>query len=253
MQIAHATDIGLMRSTNQDAFAAHTFSDDAAFVIVCDGMGGTAAGHIASSSAVKIISESVISNFKADISSNSIKSLLQSAIIAANISIYDMQTSVKDLKGMGTTVVACLISGNVAHIMHAGDSRAIIFNKDLTYNQITTDHSIVQTMVESGELTENEARAHPRKNIITRALGVNETIELDYNEIDLKNDDTLMLATDGLTNFVDYEKIKEIFNGNKFMQIPQALVNIANKNGGGDNITTVIVKHQTKEQNNDNR
>ena len=252
MQIAQATDIGLMRSTNQDAFAAHIFSENAAFAVVCDGMGGSAAGHIAASSAVKIISEQIIAHFKADMSSNSIKSLLQSAIIAANISIYDMQTSVDDLKGMGTTVVACLISNKIAHIMHAGDGRAIIFNKDLTYNQITTDHSIVQSMIESGELTETEARAHPRKNIITRAMGVNETIKLDYNEVELQDGDTLMLATDGLTNYVDYETIKQIFSSEEFINIPQTLVAKANKNGGGDNITAVIVKEQ-KEQNNDDR
>ena len=245
MQIAHATDIGLMRSTNQDAFTAHTFSDNAALVIVCDGMGGTSAGHIASSSAVKIISEQVVANFKPDMSSNSIKSLLQTAVTAANISIYDMQTSVKELKGMGTTVVACLISSNIAHIIHAGDSRAIILNEDLTYNQITVDHSIVQTMVESGELTENEARSHPRKNIITRALGVNETIELDYNEVDIKPTDTILLCTDGLTNFVSYENIQQIFKDNEFLQVTQALVDTANAAGGGDNITAVIVKEQT--------
>jgi len=241
MRIATKTDIGKVRSSNQDAYSVGELSGGAAWAVVCDGMGGASGGNIASATAVRIISEHIASSYREDMSPSSIKSMLKSAIYAANISVFDMQNSVESLAGMGTTVVVAIVSGHMAHIAHAGDSRAYLVS-EAELSQITKDHSIVQNMIESGQLTPEEAKYHPRKNVITRALGVNESVDIDYNEIPIKPDQALMICTDGLTNYVDKARMIEILNKSEFSKCPQILIDEANSNGGGDNITVVLVK-----------
>ena len=209
--------------------------------MVCDGMGGVGGGNIASSTAVKTISDQISSGWRPGMSSNSIRSLLQSALLAANINVFDMSKSVESLAGMGTTVVAVMISDSIAHIVHAGDSRAYIIGSDKKIRLVTRDHSIVQNMIESGHLTEEEARTHPRKNVITRALGVADELDVDYDEIELGEDESVLLCTDGLTNYAETKEINDIFANAPFMEYPERLVELANKNGGGDNITVVVI------------
>ena len=184
MLIASLTDKGIVRESNQDSYAAGELSGGVAWVVVCDGMGGANGGNIASAMAVKSISESINANYREGMSSNSIRDLLLSATAAANVSIYDTAQNVEALQGMGTTVVAAIIASGVAHIVHAGDSRIYISDADGIY-QITKDHSIVQTMIDDGKLTTNEAKKYPGKNIIVRALGVDRKTEGDYNEVDM--------------------------------------------------------------------
>jgi len=180
MKIAKKTDIGKVRNSNQDACSAGELPDGTVWAVVCDGMGGASGGDIASTTAVRIISEKITSSYRDGMSSNSIRSLLFSSIETANSVVYDISRSNTSLEGMGTTVVAAVISGGAAYIAHAGDSRAYrIFDNSI--KQITRDHSIVQVMVEKGELTPNEAKGHPRKNIITRALGVDSSILIDFS------------------------------------------------------------------------
>lgn len=241
MKIASKTDTGRVRETNQDSYAAGELSAGVAWAVVCDGMGGANGGNIASATAVKIISEYIASSYREGMSSNSIKMMLESAVHSANMSIYDMSRTVESLSGMGTTVVVTLVSNSKAHIVHAGDSRAYKISGDEII-QITRDHSIVQSMVESGQLSEDEAKSHPRKNVITRALGVDENIEIEYNEVDLGSSDSLMLCTDGLTNYLDVEEIKQTIKNHSFYEYPEVLVNKANAKGGRDNITVVVIK-----------
>lgn len=229
-----------MRRTNQDAYAAGELTGNIAWAVVCDGMGGANGGNIASQTAVKVISEKITNNLVGGMNSSAIKSLLNTAIYTANLNVFDMAKSVETLSGMGTTVVAAIICDDVLHIAHAGDSRAYIISGD-TIKQITKDHSIVQHMVELGQITSEEAKVHPKKNVITRALGVEETIQVDYTEIPFNDGDIIMLCTDGLSNFIDSKQVMEILNSSNFYEFSDRLVDTANKNGGGDNITVVVI------------
>ena len=203
-------------------------------------MGGAAGGNIASALAVKVISDKITSSYNEKMRDSSIKNLLDSAITAAYIEVYDMAYSRPDLKGMGTTVVAVVVRDNVAHIAHAGDSRAYIVNKD-GVEQITVDHSLVQNLVDRGEITKEEAEHHPNKNVITRALGVDKRIDVDFSEVDLQENETLILCTDGLSNCVNNAEIADDIKDGQYYAFADRLVKRANKNGGNDNITVVAI------------
>lgn len=240
MKIIAKTDIGKMRSSNQDSYAAGEFRNGVAWVVVCDGMGGNAGGNVASSTAVKYISERITSSYRENMSSSSIKNLLVTAITNANYEIFDMAEANPELQGMGTTVVAAVITDTSLYVAHAGDSRAYIVSAHELI-QVTRDHSVVQNMVEKGEITEDEAVHHPQKNLITRALGVDENLKIDFTEEDTRADDMFLICTDGLTNFVSDEEIFRIVREESNGDPVTNLVNMANSNGGGDNITAVFV------------
>lgn len=242
MKISGKTDIGRQRRTNQDSYATGELVGSVAWAVVCDGMGGANGGNIASATAVKTVSERISSSFRQGMGSNSICNLLKSSVAAANINVFDMSKSVEALSGMGTTIVATIISEGIAHIVHAGDSRAYLISKDGNFEQITRDHSIVQTLLESGQLSEEDARIHPRKNVITRALGVDEILDLDYSEVELSDGEGILICTDGLTNFVDKDDIIKTLKEHSLMECPEILVDMANENGGGDNITVVVIQ-----------
>ncbi len=240
MKIIAKTDIGKVRSYNQDSYAAGEFRDGTAWAVVCDGMGGSAGGNIASSAAVKFISGRISDGYREGMSSGSVRNLLSAAIENANLEIFDMAAADPDLEGMGTTVVAVLIIRDVVYIAHAGDSRAYVISSE-QIRQITTDHSVVQKMIDNGEITEEEALIHPNRNLITRALGVDESLRVDFNEIDIEDNDTVFICTDGLTNFVTDEEIKDLITESDSTDAAAALVDLANAHGGGDNITVVAI------------
>lgn len=242
LRIVAKTDTGLVRTTNQDSYAAGELPGSVAWAVVCDGMGGVAGGNFASSTAVKLISERISSSYRSGMSGNSIKNMLTSAIIAANISVYDMGQENSELTGMGTTVVVAIIADETVYIAHVGDSRAYILSNG-KLNQLTKDHSFVQEMVDSGRLTPDEAKDDPRKNLITRALGVNEDLRVDFCQEYISENEVLILCTDGLTNFVEPEEIYELTSDNTFYEYAERLVNRANHNGGGDNITVVTISY----------
>lgn len=240
MKIVAKTDKGLVRSSNQDAYAVGELPGEVAWAVVCDGMGGEVGGNIASALAVKVISEKITSAYNEKMRDASIKNLLDSAICAANIEVYDMAYSRPDLQGMGTTVVAVIVRDKTAFIAHAGDSRAYIVSGE-TIQQITTDHSLVQNMVDRGEITAEQAQHHPKKNFITRAVGVEKRIDIDFSEIDLNDNETLILCTDGLSNFVTNKEMIDDIKDGQYYAFADRLVKRANKNGGGDNITVVAI------------
>ena len=242
MKIVAKTDIGLQRESNQDSYAAGELPGSVAWAVVCDGMGGAAGGNYASSTAVKVISERITSSYRAGMSASSIRNMLTSAIAAANISVYDMSKADPELTGMGTPVVVAIVVDNNVFIAHAGDSRAYILSNG-SLNQLTKDHSIVQEMIDHGTLTPDEAKVHPRKNIITRALGVDYELRIDFDIADIGENDVLILCTDGLTNFVEPQEIYELTDDGKFYEYAERLVDRANSNGGGDNITVVTVSY----------
>lgn len=240
MNIYSKSDIGLIRDSNQDSFSAESIGDNVALAVVCDGMGGVNGGDIASKIAADEISNHVLKNYNKDFNKEDIKELLEDAVNIANAKIYDKSKDDIKLQGMGTTVVAALVCDKELYIVHVGDSRAYIIN-DKEIKKLTIDHSIVQQMVLNGEITEKEAMVHPRKNIITRALGIANDIEVDYINLQIEEKDILLICTDGLTNYIEDEKLLSMFQNNRTDILADKLVSYAKDCGGSDNITVVIV------------
>ncbi|MBO7682595.1 MAG: Stp1/IreP family PP2C-type Ser/Thr phosphatase [Clostridia bacterium] len=241
MRIIARTDPGKVRSSNQDSYAAGEFRNGVAWAVVCDGMGGSVGGNVASSTAVRSISERITTAYRENMSSSSIRNLLVTAITNANYEIYDMTIANPELAGMGTTVVAAIMDEENIYVAHAGDSRAYVVGKQ-TIRQLTRDHSVVQKMVENGEITEEEALRHPSKNLITRALGVDENLRVDFTEEPCGEKCMLLICTDGLTNYVSDEDIHKAILEGRHTDFASALVDLANEHGGGDNITVVAVE-----------
>lgn len=241
MQIFAKTDKGKVRSTNQDSFYINTLSDGSALAVVCDGMGGANAGDVASRTAVEIISNYVVNSYSPTMNSDDIVKLITNAVMSANIEIFDMSQKNELLKGMGTTAVIAVVRDESAVICNVGDSRAYLVNGEL--KQITRDHSVVQSLVESGDLLPEQAINHPEKNVITRALGVEENVITDSYIVDFSNDSKILLCTDGMSNFVSSETLLKIINNNETDKITALLIDEANFGGGKDNITVAVISH----------
>lgn len=240
MKIVAKTDRGKVRATNQDAYSVGEFPGEVAWAVVCDGMGGAAGGNIASALAVKVINERVNASYNPHMKENSVKNMLESALIAANLEVYNLSVERSELNGMGTTVVCAVVKDGQAYIAYAGDSRAYISSGG-KLTQITVDHSMVQDLVNKGKITSEEAAVHPNRNIITRALGVQDTIDVDFIQVDFMPGDILILCTDGLSNYVTSDEISEEVKDGKYYAFADRLVKKANLNGGGDNITVVAL------------
>ncbi len=241
MNISAKTDIGRKRSINQDAVHYQFVDDNLIWGIVCDGMGGMAAGNIASEEAIKAIANGFSQNLSAKTTPKQIVSLMKASIESANAMVYDLACRNEEYRGMGTTVVAVIIKDGMAYISNVGDSRAYLLSKGVL-SQITTDHSVVQSMVERGQLTVDEAAHHPSKNIITRAVGVASQIDIDFYEVPIASEDVLLLCTDGLTNCVENDELKQAIEEDEFSSLADRLINAANAAGGSDNITVFSVK-----------
>lgn len=240
MKISAKTDIGLVRSNNQDYYLAGEFANGVTWAVVCDGMGGAMGGNVASETAAKVISDKLTSGYHEGMNDNSIKHLIISAVEAANASVYSKSKSDESLLGMGTTVVLVVINADTMYLAHVGDSRIYVVSKD-NINQLTTDHSVVQMMLDRGEISREEAKEHPKKNVITRALGVEDTVRIDYDQEVYNEGEIVLLCSDGLTNFVSDEEILKICNENDCYTFAEKLVEAANEKGGGDNITVVTI------------
>lgn len=236
------SDIGKVRSTNQDAYHIAKISENVAWSVVCDGMGGASGGNVASLVAVGALSDNINKNYNLQMEDESIKNLLITSITNANVLVNHKSHQNTELSGMGTTVVLSFIKDGVAHIAHAGDSRAYLVG-DNAITQITRDHTMVQYLVDTGEITTEEAKTHPKKHLITRALGVQETIDVEYNYIKLNKNDKILMCSDGLTNLVEADEIFQIVKENNFDEAIEILVELANERGGTDNITVVMMEN----------
>ncbi len=203
---------------------------------VADGMGGHNAGDYASSHAVRIL----VDEIREDTDYNPVK-VIRHAIETANTEIIEQAQKDEKLRGMGTTMVVATIVGQYAYVANVGDSRLYVVDKQL--RQITRDHSLVDEMVRMGEINADEARVHPDKNIITRAVGAADHVEADFFEVELCEDDRILLCTDGLTNMVRDKEICDTIRQNDNIETAASqLVAMANANGGRDNITVMIIK-----------
>ena len=238
MKLFGKTDIGLVRETNQDAFSFGSFDDGNCWAVVCDGMGGVSGGQVASEICVEKVSEAIKRSYRKGITVSSAKNLLTTAINAANSAVFKEAQENIELKGMGTTVVAVLVLGSIAVVAHVGDSRAYLINDEI--NQITKDHSFVQLLIDTGKITEEEAKVHPDRNVITRAVGIEHVVDVEIDIVDINDNDKLLICTDGLNGYVpdaDILKIIKEYGDSS----TEELVETANNAGGRDNVTVVIL------------
>lgn len=234
------TDVGRRREMNQDVFGLDVFDAQTGYGLVCDGMGGQSAGNIASDMACKAITARIKEAIKQK-SHESPRSILASAIREANYSVYKCSMVEPDYHGMGTTAVVAFVSGGVAYCAHVGDSRIYLLRGG-TLTQVTRDHSLVQELMESGQITPEQMRTHPRRNMITRAVGVGLTVEPDLLQISLQPGDKLLLCSDGLTNMIEDMRIAQILMTYSGAKACDVLINEANNAGGTDNITAVLME-----------
>ena len=241
MYVFGATDIGRVRSSNQDSYRCGKLNETAVYAIVCDGMGGANGGNIASNIAADIMEKRVVSQYRENMPEASVLNMLESAVDAANIEVFDRATADPELMGMGTTLITVIVDNGRAMVVHVGDSRVYYLSSD-ELRQVTTDHSVVQEMIQKGQITEEQAKAHPRKHFITRAIGVENEVRPDFDVFDMKPKDRVLLCSDGLTNMIQQEKLKALLGQNAVDTLPAELISQANENGGEDNITAVIIE-----------
>lgn len=246
MKIAGLTDIGSCRQENQDSFCARQLVDGSGWGVVCDGMGGVKGGRVASA----IATASMLQYFDRQLRClrhGEEKQFILHGFDLTNRAVYDKATSDPEMLGMGTTGVCAYVYGNMAHVVHAGDSRAYLWHAG-QIRQITRDHSMVQQLVDSGQITREQAALHPQKNLITRALGVSSNIVPEYNRCEVAVGDILLLCTDGLTNMVPDEEIALILQESAFFDTPRLLIDRALRGGGQDNITVLLMGVESTDQ-----
>ena len=239
MRVFSATDIGQKRHMNQDFIftSEEPVGNLPNLFVVADGMGGHNAGDFASRYGVSVLVESV----RRDKNFNPVK-VMRNAIEAANREVFSQSRNDPSMAGMGTTMVVCTVVGGYAYIANVGDSRLYLAGSE-SMTQITQDHSLIAEMVRLGELTPEEGRNHPDKNIITRAVGTNEDVKIDFFDVKLDTGDQILMCSDGLSNMVEDQRIFEILKGEDTeADKAQVLVDEANANGGRDNIAVIVVE-----------
>ncbi len=243
MNIYTKTDIGLVRTENQDSVWGEMLSDTACAAVLCDGMGGESEGGLASTIAVDVVSNRIKENFNEMMNRNSVRNLLITSVIAANSFVWDTaRTKVHEV--MGTTCVAAIVFGGTAYIVNVGDSRAYhLFSdgEDECIRQITKDHTHVQDLLDRGEITEDVMKTHPERHKITRAIGAEESVTPDYFELPLRTGDKILMCSDGLSAYGDDMDILDICFDSKTDECCENLIRYALKNGGHDNVSVALI------------
>jgi protein phosphatase len=240
MKIALKTDIGHIRSVNEDRVLFHESPRGVAWAIVADGMGGHQAGDIASQVAVETISEQLAATFAEEEGEVDPAAAIREAVFRANEKVFTIASSQSNYHGMGTTVVVALLDPKQFVIGHIGDSRAYHWNgRELT--QLTEDHSLVNELLKNGQISAEEADRHPRRNVLTRALGTEPFVEVEIKRFDWLAGDIVLLCTDGLTGYVGLKPIKEVLGSEKPIEWKaERLVKHALEAGGDDNVTVLL-------------
>lgn len=241
MQAWGLTDPGMVRAQNQDDYAIVKLGRDQLLAIVCDGMGGARSGNIASKMAVDVFSGEIKRSIRSNMKQDRIDEMLKSALELANKAVYEQSKISEEYQGMGTTLVAALFQKDTVTIINVGDSRAYLLNHD-GVSRITTDHSLVELMVQRGELSREAAKSHPGKNLITRAVGTESQVECDLFHNKLSKGDSILLCSDGLSNLMsDQEILFEVVHGVRKNDCCQRLMKIANYRGSPDNVTITLI------------
>ena len=241
MIIAYAkSDTGKVREMNQDAYYISDSSSEVKLFILADGMGGYKGGEIASNLAIKCTRNYIENNFKdTPKDRENLIQLVASSMEYANMIVYEKSKEDKEFEGMGTTLEVCLIYNNKVYLGHVGDSRIYRIRKEVI-RKLTKDHSYVQQLVEDGKITREEATNHPKKNMLTKALGCTPYVEPDIRARNVEKGDIIIMCSDGLTNMVTEQEIFEAVKENA-EKAPEVLVQKANNAGGYDNITVVTI------------
>ena len=241
MQSWGLTDPGCVRKQNQDAYRIEQLDRGTLLCVVCDGMGGAKSGNVASTLAVDAFVEEVRGCWKSGMDSDRIDQILRSAVKLANFTVFDQAAQFEEFSGMGTTLVAALVRETKATIVNVGDSRAYGINRG-GIQLLTKDHSLVQMMVDRGDLTPEVAKSYPGKNLITRAIGTEAVVMCDIFHREVSKGDYLLLCSDGLSNVMDDQEILfEVAHGVNKQHCCQRLLSIAKNRGAPDNVTSVLV------------
>lgn len=228
----YKTDVGLKRKNNQDAILINEALN---LYIIADGMGGHNGGERASHLAI----ESIEAYFIEHSHKTDVRDLIVSALEKANKEIYLESLDNRDLKGMGTTCSLLYINQGI-HIGHVGDSR-IYFIKNNEIHQVTVDHTLVENLIAKGEIDREEAKSHPRKNVITRAVGTDVDLRVDYSTFSKDRADHILICSDGLTNKIEDHEIMDLILNNSGQTCINKLIDLANERGGSDNISVVLI------------
>ena len=241
MQSWGLTDLGCTRAQNQDAYLIEQLDKHTLLCVVCDGMGGAKSGNIASTLAADVFVQQVRQTWTGDYNQNNVDNLLKNAVKLANFTVYDQSRQFEEFTGMGTTLVAVLICGKWATVVNVGDSRAYCIDKT-GIHQVTVDHSVVQLMINRGELTPEQAKTYPGKSLITRAIGTESMVSCDIFHKKVSRGDYFLLCSDGLSNLMDDQEILfEVAHGQAKEECCQRLLDIAKNRGAPDNVTSVLV------------
>lgn len=235
------TDPGLVRKQNQDFYTLKYLDKNSLLAVVCDGMGGAKAGNVASKLATDVFAGEVARSFQPGMSQEAAKQVLVQAVELANAALYEQSQVSADFHGMGTTLVALLVYNGYGVAVNVGDSRVYRMNDD-GITCVSTDHSLVELMVSRGELTHEQAKSHPSKNIITRAIGTESHVKCDTYLLQLQPRDNFLLCSDGLSNLMDDQEILfEVLHGARKKDCCQRLLDIAKQRDASDNVTAVLV------------
>ena len=241
MQYWALSDPGMVRPQNQDAYQVVQLDRNTVLGVVCDGMGGAKSGNVASSLAVDVFVEEIRRTWASYLDQEKVDQMLRSAVKLANFTVFDQSQQFEEFDGMGTTLVAVLIKGRNATIVNVGDSRAYKVSRN-GIRQVTRDHSLVQLMVDRGELTQEMARTYPGKNFITRAIGTEPIVICDVYHQDAQKGDFFLLCSDGLSNMMNEQEILfEVLHGVNKQNCCQRLLEIAKNRGAPDNVTSILV------------
>ena len=241
MQSWGITDVGCVRQQNQDAFRMDSLDKNTLLCVVCDGVGGAQSGNIASTLASDVMAQELRATWRNGMDRVEAGECMRKAMKLANFTVCDQAKEVPEFHGMATTMVAAVLQPDRVTVLNVGDSRAYyITNSGI--RQITVDHSLVQMMLNRGELTEEEAKNFPEKNVITRAIGMEPVTLCDLFHLEVKKDDCILLCSDGLSNLLDEQEILfEIVHG-QLDSCCQRLLAIAKDRGAPDNVTCVLAQ-----------
>ena len=241
MQSWGLTDPGCVRKQNQDAYRIEQLDRSTLLCVVCDGMGGAKSGNIASTLAVEVFAEEIRRSWVRNMDDDRVDQMMRSAVKLANFTVFDQAAQIEEFSGMGTTLVAALVRGKKATLVNVGDSRAYGINRS-GIQQITRDHSLVQLMVDRGELTPEVAKSYPGKNFITRAIGTEPVVMCDIYHREVSKGDYILLCSDGLSNLMDDQEILfEVVHGVNKQHCCKRLLSIAKNRGAPDNVTSVLI------------
>lgn len=231
-RVAYMTDVGKKRTNNQDAVYV---SSEQQLFIVADGMGGHQAGEVASQSTIDAISEYIENG-----AAIPVNQLIEESVDSANKTVYLKSLEDESYRGMGTTCSMVIIRDDQIHTGHVGDSRIYFIDDEI--KQITTDHTLVEDLVAVGEITREEARNHPKRHVITRAVGTDPSVKLDYSKFELTETKKILICSDGLSEMVNDIELYEMINTHNIDEAVKMLIQLANDRGGSDNISIILIE-----------